>query len=142
VKTVRSWREQPPFRTWNSRKELETIFGNSPLASGAVSVDNLPSYLSTSITFSGKSLCLPHATFSRRVAIGAILLLAVPPTAFATDSKSSVESLLTSETIDLLHVRRADVWNRPSMAFCRKMLGSLGADETEVLDRKFAPNPL
>ncbi len=78
----------------------------------------------------------------RRLAFSAILLLAVSPNAFAAEPKSGVESVLTPETIGFLHVRIQDVWDSPGLAFYRKMLASLGADEVKAFNGKFAPNPL
>ena len=83
----------------------------------------------------------PLAVRSWRLALGAVLLLFVPSTAPAADPKSSVESLLTAETVGFLHVRIADVWESPAFAFSRKILASLGADELKALDGKFTPSP-
>ncbi len=74
----------------------------------------------------------------RRLAI-ALVILTAAPVATGAETKSSVGSLLTSDTVGFLHVRLADVWDSPHLAFYRKLLGSLGAEEIKAFDRRFAP---
>lgn len=83
----------------------------------------------------------PHAVRASRLALAAILLFAVAPSAPAAELHSSVESLLTPDSIGFLHVRIGDVWDSPGLAFYRKMLASLGAESTKAFDARFAPNP-
>jgi hypothetical protein len=75
-----------------------------------------------------------------RNVLGTILLLALTVNARAADSKSSVESLLTKETVGFLHIRVGEVWDSPGMAFYRKVLANFGADEIKAADGKFAPS--
>jgi hypothetical protein len=75
-----------------------------------------------------------------RLALAAILMIVWVPIAQAAET-SAVESMLTQETVGFLHVRVADVWDSPSFAFYRKMLGNLGAEEIKAFNGKFAPSP-
>lgn len=75
-----------------------------------------------------------------RLAVSAFALFAVAP-AVQAQPKSSVESLFTPETVGFLHVRVSEVWESPSLAFYRKMLGGLGEAELKAFDEKFTPSP-
>lgn len=77
----------------------------------------------------------------RRMGLAAILFLAFATPAPAADPKSAVESVLTPETVGFLHVRFADIWESPGLAFYRKLLASLGEEEFAAIDAKFVPSP-
>src|SRR4051794_13209813 len=87
-------------------------------------------------------MSIAHAFRPSRWALGAVLLVVVAaPAAAAPRTPSRVESLLTRETVGFLHVRVADLWDSPGLAFYRKMLASLGADEARAFEGRFVPGP-
>jgi hypothetical protein len=72
--------------------------------------------------------------------LAAALLLALAPTSRAAESKGAA-TLLTPETVGFLHVNVGELWDSPSLAFYRRVIAGLGAEELKAFDAKFIPGP-